>query len=231
MAYTRTFAQLSLALQQLGQWENSSDITPAVMLQAINYGLLTGYDMMVEKWADYYTTSATFAIVAGTDTYVLATIATDFYKLRHLEVSADGTRYVPCLPHELDAAWRFTGLAQADVRRVRYRIQGANLIFAPVPNGGTGKIYFIPLAPQFASTADVTPVTFDVPVEEKLVLQLAQCDLLERNDLPDDDCWKKVDKYVSRLRTAADNRDAGEPFTLDPRGPRRQFIEATEETY
>lgn len=221
MAYARTFAQLSLAVQQLGQWEASDDVTPDVLLQAVNYGLLEGYDLMVEKWADYYTTSATFAIVAGTDTYALATIAPNFYKHRHLAVSTDGTKFLPCLPHELDAAWQWSGLSNTDVRRVRYRLQGASLIFAPVPSAGTGRIYYIPLAPQIASTADTTPITFDVPTEERLVVQLAQHDILERNDLSTADCDRKVERLAARLRTSADNRDAGEPFTLDPRGPRR----------
>ena len=66
MAYTRTFAQLSLAVQQLGGWEGSTDITPAVLLQAINFGLIEGYRAMVNAWRDYFTLQADFAIVAGT---------------------------------------------------------------------------------------------------------------------------------------------------------------------
>ena len=63
MTYTRTFAQLSLAVQQVGSWEGSNDITPDVLLQAINYGLLEGYGLMVKAWKDYYTLDTTFAIV------------------------------------------------------------------------------------------------------------------------------------------------------------------------
>lgn len=226
MAYTRTFSQLSAAVQKLGQWENSADITSDVLLQSINYGLLEGYDLMVQRWADYYTIDTTFALVNGTASYTLATVAPNFFKLRHLQFTRDAvvtaaSRFVPMLPHAIEGAYVFSGAQATSGRPPRYRQQGANLVFAPVPSSGTVRIFYIPLPVQFASIADVTPVTFDVPVEERLVVQIAQRDLLERNDLPVDDCDRKIAKLTGLLRTSADNRDAGEPFYLDPKGPPR----------
>jgi hypothetical protein len=220
MAYTRTFAQLSLAVQQAGAWENSDDITADVLLQAINYALLKGYGYMVKAWEDYYTIDTTFAIVAGTASYALATIAPNFYKLRHLDVSADGVTFKRIRPHALDAAYRYTGLSPASsIFRMRYRMQGANLVFAPTPPAGTARIYWIPLPVQFASIADVTPVTFDVPEEEMLVVALGQKFCLKRSDLDESQIDKDIGEYVGGLRCEADNRDAGEPFYLDPGGP------------
>lgn len=227
MTYTRTFAQLSLAVQQLGQWENSGDITPAVLLQAINYGLLEGYDLMVQKWADYYTLDTTFALVSGTAAYALTTVAgTTFSKLRHLDWTRDSvvtanSKFVRMLPHDIDGAHAYSGANATSGRPPRYRVQGANLVFAPVPSGGNVRIYYIPLAPQFTSIADVTPVTFDAPIEERLVVQLAEREILERNDLPTGDCDGKIVKLTAQLRSAADSRDAGNPFYLSPYGPPR----------
>lgn len=228
MAYTRTFAQLSTAVQQLGQWEGSGDILPAILLQSINYGLLEGYDLMVQKWADYYTIDTTFAFVSGTASYVLATVAPGFYKLRHLEYTQDtvvtaSSRFVPMLPHAIEGAYAYSGVQSSAGRPPRFREQGANLVFAPVPTSGTVRIYYIPLPVQFASIADVTPVTFDVPVEERLVVQIAQRDILERNDLPTQDCDAKIGKLSALLRTGADGR--GEIFYLNPAGPPREFMQ------
>jgi hypothetical protein len=222
MAYTRTFAQLSLAVQQLGGWEGSSDITPDVLLQAINYGLLEGYRAMVNAWKDYYTLSATFAIVAGTDTYALATIAPNFYELRHLDVSSDGIRFRRCPPHDIAAAHRWSAVPSTTVSRLRYRMQAGNLVFVPVPPACTGKIYWIPLPPQFASTADATALTFDVPSEELLVVAYAYREALFRSELDPSPGNRKIAEAVAGLRTDAGNRDAGEPFYLDPSGPRRE---------
>lgn len=228
MAYTRSFSQLSLAVQQLGQWENSVDITPAVLLQAINYGLLEGYDQMVQKWADYYTKDTTFTLVNGTASYALATVVSPdaFYKLRHLDFSQDSPAstnsvFRRMLPHELDGAHVYSGVTTTSGRPPRYRIQGANLVFAPTPIGGSVRIFYIPLAPQFTDTADATLVTFDVPTEERLVVHLAMRDILIRSDLETSSADRMIGQLIAGLRTAADSRDAGEPMYLDPRGPRR----------
>lgn len=222
MTYTRTFAQLSLAVQQLGGWEGSSDITPEVLLQAVNYGLLEGYRAMVNAWQDYYTKSATFAIVSGVDTYALATIAPNFFELRHLDVSSDGVRFRPCPKHDLSAAHRWSAVPATTMSRVRHRMQEANLVFAPVPPAGTGKIYFIPLSPQFTSTADVTALTFDVPSEDRLVTGYAYRDCLVRSELDTSPAERIIAEAKAGLRTDAGNRDAETPFTLDPAGPRRE---------
>lgn len=223
MAYARTFAQLSTAVQAAGSWENSTDITPAVLLQAINYGLIVGYDAMVVKWEDYYTLDATFAIVAGTSSYVLSTIAPNFYKLRHLDVSQDGVKFRRCYPHDLEVAYRYTTNTATSVSRLRYRMQAGNLVFVPIPPAATARIFWIPLPVQFTSTADVTPVTFDVPAEEELVVYLAERFCLDRSDLDLSGVTRKIDEATSRLRTASADRDAGEPFSLDPNGPPRQW--------
>lgn len=219
----RSFAYLSAAVATEGAWESSSDITPPVLLQAINYGLIEAYRAMVNAWADYYTQEATFTIVAGTDRYPLVGIAPQFYKLRHIDVSADGQRFVRCYPHDIEAAARWSGTSQADVRSVRYRMQAGNLVFAPPPGAGVGKIYWIPTPPQFASVNDASTIQFDAPSEELLVVHLAMKYCIRRSDLSTVEIERQIAEDTAGLRTDADARDAGEPFTLDPRGPRRRY--------
>lgn len=223
MAYTRTFAQLSLAVQQLGEWERSEDVTPAVLLQAINYGLLEGYDHMVQKWAEYYTTLTTFAITPGTSSYSIGVIASNFYKLRHLEYTREtgaltpATRFHRMRPFDVESAYSF----RSDSDRVpKYRFQGGSFVLSSSP-AGTVRMHYIPLAPQFATVADVTAVTFDVPVEERLVVLLAELDIRHREELDTGTLERRIERTVAQLRTAADSRDAAEPFYLDPRGPPR----------
>ncbi len=232
MGYSRSFAQLSLAVQQLGQWESSIDITPVVLLQAINYALLEGYDHMVQRWADYYTRDTTFQLTSGMDTYPMNSIVSpdSFYKLRHLDFTPDttvttGSRFVRMLPHEIEAAHAYAGVAATTGRPPRYRIQGGNLVFAPLPVGGTVRIYYIPLPMQFTGVDDDGDVIFDVPTEERLVVHLAHRDLLDRSDLETAGADRKIADLTMKLRTAADSRDAGEPMYLDPRGPRRDAMD------
>lgn len=217
----RTFAHLSLSVQQLGGWEGSSDITPDVLLQAINYALLEGYRAIVNAWKDFYTQESTFTIVAGQDRYALTDIAPNFYQLRHLDVSADGVRWRRCPPHDIDAAHRWSAVPSTTVGRLRYRMQSSSLVLVPVPPQCFGKIYWIPLPLQFASTADTSQIPFYVPSEELLIVAYAYRECLIRSELDPSPAQLKIGEAISGLRTDAGNRDAGEPFYLDPTGPRR----------
>lgn len=221
---TRTFAELSASVQAVGSWEGSTDITPDILLKAINYGLLEGYRAMVNAWKDYYTQEATFTITAGTDRYLLSTIAPAFYELRHLDVSADGVRFRRCLPHDLDAAYRYSAVPSTSVGRLRYRMQSANLVFVPVPPQAVGRIYWIPTPPQFVSVDDASTIPFDVPSEELLVVHLGHKFCLRRSDLSTADIDKQIVEDMAGLRTDAGNRDAAEPFYLDPNGPPRDEV-------
>lgn len=224
---TRSFADLSTKVQQLGQWENSGDITPEVLLQAINFALIEGYDIITGKWLDYYTIEATFPFETNEPRYTLSTVAPGFYKLRHLAYTRDTTvtansRFVPMLPHAIEGAASYSGVSASAGRPPRYRVQGRDLVFAPMPSGGTVKVYYIPVPPQFASVTDDLQVIFEVPIEERLIVQLAQREILERNDLSTADCDRKIDRLTGMLRVGADSRDAGEPLYLSPHGPPRE---------
>jgi hypothetical protein len=222
-----TFAQLSLAVQQLGQWENSGDITPAILLQAINFALLEGYDIVTQKWLDYYTTQTDFLLTSGVDSYPLTDVAPGLYKLRHLDYTPDvvvssTTRWTPMLPHAVDGAHMFSGRTSSGRRAPRYRMQGPVIVLAPPPDAGTIRVFYIPAPYQFSDVNDTNEIVFDVPIEIRLVVQIAQRDLLERSDLSTTDCDAKIGRLTGLLRSAADARDAGEPFYLNPAGPRRE---------
>lgn len=226
---TRSLSDLMTAVQRLGQWENSADITSEVLLQAINYGLLEGYDIITQKWLDYYTIEMPLQLTPGEPRYTLNTVAPGFYKLRHLaytrdSVITDASRFIPMLPHAIEGAYAYSGVQATAGRSPRYRVQGRDLVLAPTPQGGCVKIYYIPVPPQFADVDDDLQITFEVPIEERLIVQLAQRDILERNDLPLAECDAKIEKLTRLVRTGADSRNAGEPFYLDPRGPRRDRV-------
>lgn len=218
---TRSFAQLSLEVQQLGGWEGSADVSPAVLLQAINFALMEGYDIVTQKWLDYYTIETTFPIESGEPRYTLSLVAPGFYKLRHLAYTRDAapsstSRYIPMKPHHIEGAFATSGEQATSGRVPRYRQQGRDLILVPTPSSGSVKVYYIPVPPQYTDVDDDTLITFEVPVEVRLIVQLAQREILERNEMQTAECDRKIDKLSAMLRTAADSRDAGSPFYLSP---------------
>lgn len=234
MTYTRTFAELSLAVQQEGAWENSADITPGVLLQAINYGLLTAYGIMVSKWEDYYTLTGDIPTTAGQSQYAIQNITQsgvipDFYKLRHMDFSTDGVKFHRMYPMDLSQNHLYS--SSPNSRFPKYQIRRTSvgpsaspiLILVPPPVTGTIRMYYIPVPYQFNDVGDTSPYIFDVPAAELLVVHLAMRFCLRRSDLDLSGINQQIAEDTAGLRSAADNRDAGEPFSLDPAGPPRRW--------
>lgn len=220
MAYSRTLAQLRTSFLIRGQWENSADITPAVANEMINDALIEGYNLIVERWDDYYTQVGTpFVTVVGTGTYALPT---DFEKLRKVEVLMSGlaadpnARWSPIFPVSIDDTHRHRSTAP---QCMRYRIAAvagaASLILVPPPTSvSTIRVFYLPHATQLVADSDV--VVFDTPHEQKLVLHIALRDAYQRQDLPTADIEGKIALLASQVRSASDH-DAGEPFYLGDR--------------
>ena len=213
MGYTRTLAQLRQSLLVRGGYERSKDITPAVANELLNDALEESYNIVVERWDDYYTVvSPTFTTVAGTSTYALPT---DFYKLRKVELLASGVATDP------QARWRRlfsvdvddAHLVRPSTSNYKYRPTAAGLVLVPVPGSSTDtlRVFYIPAAPQLLLDTDT--VQFDTPVEQKLVLHIALRDCYQRQDLPTQEIEGKIVQLTGQLRTAGDH-DAGEPMYL-----------------
>jgi hypothetical protein len=213
MAFTRTLAQIKTAVQRAGQLENSTDITGSVLTGIINDALLETREILVEAWEDYFTTSTTQALVAGTASY---TLPTDFYKLRKIDLDIGGGKFRRLRSHDLTGS-NYYASPGSDNRFIRYRMQGGNLVFAPPPPAaGTITIYYVPIITELALDADV--VTFRVPVELKLATKIALRDCLERQELDTSMIDREIARLTDRAVHSADNRDIAEPFSLDPRG-------------
>ena len=226
MAFTRTFGQLKSSVQRAGELEHSADVDGTVLGEIVNDALTETRELLVDAWEDYFTTSASQAVVAGTDTYALPTT---FAKLRKidLQLGAGTGRFAKLRPHDLSASQYF-GPPSAVAGRYRYRMQAGNLVLVPVPTTSESLvIYFIPIVTELVLDADV--VTFRVPLEQKLVLQVALFDVLERQELDTSGVERRIDRLTSKVIDAASNRDASEPFYLDARGPPGEWYDDADE--
>lgn len=217
MPITKTLAQLRVAaLRRAGidSSGTSADLTPAVLDELINDALYEGWDVIVGKWLDYFTVARQLPLVSGQQAYPLPV---DFLKLRAVWM-ADGDRYYRLQPVDLDAAHEYEGQTVGSKNRYRYRMMGRSLYILPTPSSAeTVRLYIIPAQPELVNATD--SVTFDVPIELKYILALVWRDILDRQNLDPTPAVSKAQQYEAKLRTAADSRDAGEPFYLNPRGP------------
>lgn len=213
MAYSFTLAQLRTSFLIRGQYENSSDITPTVANEIINDALVESQNLIVQRWDDYYTIiSPPFLTVSGTQSYALPT---DFYKLRKVEVLLSGlatdpqARWQRCYPISPDDTHRRVILF---AKKYKYWSALGQLSLYPCPLAiETVRVFYIQFPPQLVLDTDA--VSFDTPIERKLVLHLALRDAYQRQDLPTDAIEAKIEKFMAQVRTNADH-DAGEPFYL-----------------
>lgn len=211
-----TLADMRAAVARRGQYENSDDITSTLLNDFINEAIAELWDLLVGKWQDYYTISTTFPFVIGTDTYALPS---GFYKLRKVELQwspGPPATWHRMEPHDLAIAHEFRS---ASSRRYRYRIQAGNLVFVPLPNTlETIRLYYVPVAPTLVNDDDSIAA---INGYEELCLQLALKRCKDREDLDTAGIDREIARLTMRIRTAADARDATEPFYLNARRGRR----------
>lgn len=223
MALTKTLAQLRSALlirAGMNTSGTSVDLTPTVLNEIINNAVFEGWDVIVNKWLDYYTATATVSVVADSDTYALPS---DFYKLRVVWI-LDGERYLRLHPADLDAAHTYTGQTAGTKGGYRYRITNRNLVLMPVPSSAESlRVFYVPIKTEMVLDADT--LTLDVPVELEFILAVAWRQILKRQNLDLSPALAEMKIYEAKLRTAADSLDAGEPFYLSPHGPHDDFDE------
>lgn len=211
MPYTRTLAELRKSVAIRGSYEGSEDITEDVLNEVICDALEESYNICIASDDDYYVKLGTqFSVVAGQDTYA---VPGDFLHLRKVELLLANGRWIKLFPISVDGANSLRPYG-VNARRYRYRLSAQGLTLSPVPATSTDivRIYYIPLAPQ--PDSDSFQVTFDRPVEQKLVLHIALRDLLDRQNLETAPMDRKVEILSAQLRTNADSHDEGEPMML-----------------
>lgn len=214
MARTLQLSELRAQVQRRGSYENSADITTAILNDFVNSAVAECYDILVQRWADYYLSTATVSVVASTQSYSLPT---DFYKLRKVEI-VDATApsgYRALRPIDL-AKTHATG-SQVVGHRYRYRLQAASIYLYPLPlTSESLRIWYVPYCPVLVSDSD----TFDgINGYEELVVQLALRQCKRREELPTGEIDQEVARLTMRVRDAADGKDATEPMYFNPFGP------------
>lgn len=183
----------------------------------INDALVETYDIAIAAWEDYGTfCSPAITIVSGTDAYAMPD---GFYKLRHVEISLDSTLTKWRRLHRADLSSSNRFQNGTVVRKgYRYRLQGGAtpLVLMPVPaSADTFRVWYVVVPPQLVLDGDT--VQFDVPAEQKLVLNIAYRDCLVRQELDASGIEREIEKLTAQLRSASSNRDAGDPFYLNDR--------------
>ena len=144
----------TLARQRADQ-ENSQFVTDTEITRYLNNSWGELYNLIIENFNDdYYTTSNTFSLTSGTDTYDLPS---DFYKSRGVDLVVTSTESVPL--RRYNWAQRTRNSVTVYARDYRYRIQKGSIVFTPSPSSNDSiKLWYIP-SPKKLLSKTTTAIT------------------------------------------------------------------------
>lgn len=151
MARTATLTVLIADTRKAADMEGSTFVSDSEITRYLNQSATELYDLLVEKSADYYVTSGTVSVVAGTSTYALPA---SFYKLLSAEVPLGGEMSYIMQPF----AWahrHLYGEAGWGCGPVAYQLRGGNITFVPEPDAAyTVTVWYIPAFTDLSAGSD-----------------------------------------------------------------------------
>jgi|TARA_R100000773_G_scaffold16488_1_gene14980 hypothetical protein len=136
-----SLSELRQLTRQRADNENSQFVTDTELTRYLNNSWGELYNLIIENFnEDYFTTSHSFSLTSGTDSYSLPS---DFYKSRGVDLVVTNTESVPL--RRYNWAERTRNSVTVRARDYRYRIQKGSIIFTPLPSTNDSiKIFYIP---------------------------------------------------------------------------------------
>jgi hypothetical protein len=204
-----TLSELRDQVRQRSDQENSKFIGDAELNGYINDSYLELYDILVSKYEDYYSATATFTL-SGTNSYALPS---NLYKLRgvdfQINAPSDWTSLKPFNFMERNSRNRIGSRVRFGIRDITYRMMGSNLLFLPETDcDGTYRIWYIPKLTQLVSDSDALTGVLDF--DEYIVVDAAiKCLGKEESDATLLMATKQA--LLERVKTMSADRDAGMP--------------------
>jgi hypothetical protein len=213
MSGTLTLSQIRSSAQQRADMVNSQFLTTDEWNFNINQSLASLYDILVQKYGDDYFVAAPY-ILATNGTSFLYPLPTDFLKLLGVDLALSNTQdsFVTIRPFQFSDRNRYAVpnfQSFYGVTNLRYRLQGGNLWFTPVPSGGqTIRVWYIPRVTNLVLDTD-TSDGFGGWLEYVIVDAAVKALAKEKTDTSQLELAKQ--QLVQRIESAAENRDAGNP--------------------
>lgn len=208
-----TLANLKTQTRQRADIENSNFITDAELLTYINKSIAELHDVLTQKFGnDYFASSTTVSLVAGTDSYNLPS---DFFKLLGVDLQLTTSDYVTLKKFEFNERNRIQNSLLRGVygsSYFRYRLRGSQIWISPVPTGSESlRVWYVPLPTQLASDSD----TLDgVNGWEEYVIIDSAIKCLEKEESDTQGLQIRKEQMKKRIEEAAGNRDAAFPARI-----------------
>ena len=204
MALNVTLAYLKEQVRARADQQNSQFIKDAELVDFINGSASALYDKLVEQAENYYVTSQTIPIIAGTNEY---TLPSNFYKVLGVDYLVNN-KPVPMSRFNFRDRHLYNYL-DARPEIVRYGIWGNQLVFKPqAPQIATVVIWYVPSITKLVNDADLLDGVNGW--EEYIILDAAiKCMIKEESD--PSALMAQLQMVKDRIATMSKDRDQGEP--------------------
>lgn len=208
-----TLSSLRTRVRDRADMKNSNFVEDSELNQYINSSYQELYDILVSSFEDYYTLPVVpFTIASGSNYYDLPS---DFYKLRGVDSSLDGSNFYTMQPFDFANRNNFTqglGVLTNGNYRKQYRVVGSRLYFTPEDDAsGDYRMWYIPSTTVLS--ADSSTLDGINGWEEYIVVDAARkCLAKEESDTRMLIAEKEA--LRQRIINMAARRDAGMPKSI-----------------
>jgi hypothetical protein len=225
----QTLADLMTLARQESDTENDPNISDSELTNYINQSRFELYDMLITRFGDdYYTATATIATDGVNQLFPLPNgslynDAPAYYKGLLVEVLALGAAgsnpaqpsWVSLIPFQLREKNKFNLINYSlavGYLFPRYRLQGSNLMFTPLPTGGlTIQLWY---APRLLPLVNDTDVAEDWSGWLEYVVVDAAIKCVRKQERDTTDLKQAKEALRQRIEYAAANRNIGDPAVV-----------------
>lgn len=211
---TITLTNLIAQARYRANMENTQFVTDSEITDYVNSSIAELHDLLISSSESEYKVTSTTFVTTSTDTYALATVAADFYKLKGVDYQLSNDQWVTLRPFNFNERNRnhnitYNYLNQPDIR---YRIVGNNFVFSHIPDSGkTIRLWYIPVAVKLVNgtdTLDDLNQFYEYVVTDTAIKML----LKEESDISVQMALKADLK--KRIEAMSRNRDMGNPQSI-----------------
>ncbi len=213
-----TLSELMQHSRSRADMENSSFVDDTELISYINHSIAELHDILVQTYgADYNVKNVTFNLTNAVDTYAISSLVTagDFYKLYGLDAKinfSDWTTLSPFNFNERNRFQHFNVSTYLGITNFRYRLNGGNIIFAPIPDSAMPvRLWYIPVAPRLTNLTDTLD---DLNEYDEYIIVDVAIKMLQKEESDVSVLMAQKAALKLRIEQAAQNRDAGKSETI-----------------
>lgn len=209
MARTFLWSEIRTRIRQKVNKEQSQFVTNSEIDSLIEEAYSVMYNRLVNTNENYFISSTTLTLVAGTSIYSLPS---DFLKLKGVDLNRNGLLYqLNQVPWEQRNKYQVISVAYQSIP-TEYMFYNNSLRFVPVPNGGyTVTVYYIPAPPKYIS--DSTTIDGVAGFEKYIVNYCAAC-IRDKEEKDGSSFMLKAEKALQDMANAVAPRDFENAITI-----------------